>query len=437
MPSWRRLLCGGASQVNWARNVRYACDAFHAPKCIGDLQRLVKESTSVRAVGSRHSFSDCADTGGDLITLSSLPSEVKIDSSVRTVTVSSATTYATLAAALEQDGWALHAMASLPHLSVAGAVATATHGSGIGSANLTSAVEAVEYVAADGELRTARAGDRAMQAVVLASLGIMTKVTLRVQPSFLIRQDVYTGMGWAALEAHFESLMAEAYSVSVFTDWAPSGGAQQVWVKRRVSPRLAPLLPPPLRSLHGAALAVAAVHPVPGFDAAACTAQGGAPGPWCERLGHFRADAPPSGHGDELQSEYFVARECALAAVRAVRALHPLLAPVLRVSEIRTVAADELWLSPCFQRDSVALHFTWTHEQRKLTERVLPALEEALAPFGARPHWGKLFGLTAPEIGALYPRLVDYRALALELDPHGKFANPFVERMLGLSPRCR
>jgi xylitol oxidase len=148
------------------------------------------------------------------------------------------------------------------------------------------------------------------------------------------------------------------------------------------------------------------------------------PGPWYARLPHFRLEFTPSS-GDELQSEFLVPRDAGVAALLAVAGLRELLTPVLQTCEIRSVAADELWMSPSYQRDSVALHFTWVKDEVALAP-VLAALEEALAPLAARPHWGKLF--VADDVRALYPRWVDFVALLARYDPAGKFRNDFLDR---------
>lgn len=207
--------------------------------------------------------------------------------------------------------------------------------------------------------------------------------------------------------------------MSLFTDWREPG-FRQVWLKRRTDR--------PLPDFPWAAPATEALHPVPGMPAVNCTEQFGAPGPWHERLPHFRAEFTPSS-GAELQSEYLLPRHCALDALHALDAIRTTVAPVLQICEVRTVAADAQWLSPAYGRDTVALHFTWVED----TEVALPVVrrvEEALDAFDARPHWGKVFTVPAEVLRERYPRLGDFRALARTLDPDGKFANPFVRTVL-------
>jgi xylitol oxidase len=161
------------------------------------------------------------------------------------------------------------------------------------------------------------------------------------------------------------------------------------------------------------------------------TAQLGVPGRWLDRLPHFRRDAPPSNAGDELQSEYFVARHDAPSALRALRGLATSIAPVLLVSEVRSIAADELWLSGAYGRDTIALHFTWRNDPVGVAA-LLPTIEAALAPFDARPHWGKLSAAGGGTSIERYPRGADFRALVEAEDPEGRFTNPYLERVLGV-----
>jgi xylitol oxidase len=159
-----------------------------------------------------------------------------------------------------------------------------------------------------------------------------------------------------------------------------------------------------------------------------CTEQFGVPGPWHERLPHFRAEFVPSS-GAELQSEYLLPRPHALDALHALDAISTTLAPVLQTCEVRTVTADAQWLSPAYGRDTVALHFTWIEDTRAVLP-VVQRLEQALDTFEARPHWGKVFTAPAPALRDLYPRLDDFRTLARTLDPAGTFTNAFLRDVL-------
>ncbi|CAL9397349.1 D-arabinono-1,4-lactone oxidase [Streptomyces sp. Tu 3180] len=412
--------------TNWAGNITYTAKELHRPHTLDALRALVAGSSRVRVLGSGHSFNEIAEAGEDgvLLSLDALPPQVDVDTAARTVRVGGGVRYAELARRVHGHGLALPNMASLPHISVAGSVATGTHGSGVGNGPLSSAVREVELVTADGS--TVRIGreDRARfggAVTALGALGVVTALTLDLEPAFEVEQHVFTELPSAGLDsAAFEAVMSAAYSVSLFTDWrAP--GFRQVWVKRRTDQ--------PLPDFPWAAPAAEKMHPVPGMPAVNCTEQFGVPGPWHERLPHFRAEFTPSS-GAELQSEYLMPRESAVAALRALDGVRETVAPVLQTCEVRTVAADDQWLSPSYGRDTVAVHFTWVED----TAAVLPVVrrvEEALAPFGARPHWGKVFTTPAAELRARYPRLEDFKALVRAVDPAGRFTNAFVRDVLG------
>lgn len=415
----------GVSERNWAGNLAYSAARFHRPATVEQVQAIVRASSKLRALGSRHSFNTIADTPADLVSLERLDKLVALDRERGTVTVEAGIKYGHLGAYLHGEGFALHNMASLPHISVAGACATATHGSGDRNGNLATAVTALEFVAADGELvalSRERDGDTFLGAVVgLGALGVVTRMTLAVEPAFSVQQDVYVELPVAQLEANFEAIESGAYSVSLFTDWQRNT-VNEVWLKRRL-PGDAAL--PVAAELFGATLATNALHPIAALSAESCTIQEGIPGPWHERLPHFRMEFTPSS-GDELQTEYFVPRHHALAAMRAVAALRDRLAPVLMISEVRTIAADALWMSPCYGQECVGLHFTWQPNWTAV-QALLPLIEQQLAPFEPRPHWGKVFTMPAAQVQARYPRLADFRALLRQYDPQGKFRNAFVD----------
>ena len=377
---------------------------------MAELQRAVAGAERVHALGAGHSFSAVADTTGTLISLDDMPRSVEIDSARRQARLTGAVRYAELAAKLHLSGLALPNLASLPHITVAGACATGTHGSGDRNQSLSAAVRALEIVTASGDVIQPEQTDGAV--VSLGSLGIVTALTLELVPAFEVRQWVYDGLPATAFDASAPGSVASAYSVSVFTTWRDTACFEQVWVKHVAADGWEA----PARWF-GARLAPVPRHPVPGMPAESATQQGGVPGPWHARLPHFRAEFTPSA-GDELQSEYLVRREDMVLAVQALRPLAARIAPLLLICEIRTVAADSRWLSMAYDRDSAAFHFTWRQDPG--VAALLPAIEEALAPFGPRPHWGKLFSEAAvPD----YPRLAEFTALTREYDPHGKFRN--------------
>jgi alditol oxidase len=402
---------------NWAGNYTYGAARVHRPATIDQLREIVAAAGRIRVLGTRHSFTGIGDSD-ELVSLASLPADVAVDRAAGTVSLGAGMTHGELARVLGEEGLALHTLASLPHISVAGAVATATHGSGDAVGNLATAVAGIELVTSGGELVTASRGDPDFDGLVvgLGALGAVTRITLDVEPAYEVRQRVFEGLAWNVLHERFDEITASGYSVSVFTRWGDD--VDQVWVKSRVTD--APEVVRP--DLFGARAATVDRHPILGIDPVNCTAQLGRPGPWSERLPHFRMGFTPSA-GDELQSELLLLRAHAAAAIEAVRVLADRVRPVLQVSEIRTVAADRLWMSPQYGRDTVAIHFTW-EPQPEAVMAVLADVEAALAPFDARPHWGKLF---VADAGPLYERLPDFAALAERLDPRAAFRNAWLE----------
>ncbi|ASS68100.1 FAD-binding protein [Paenibacillus sp. RU4T] len=418
------------NERNWAGNYKYGATELLVPESVSDVQEWVARSSRIKVLGSRHSFNGIADTAGSLISLQKLDRVVELDSANRKVTVEGGIRYGDLARYLHERGFALHNLASLPHITVAGAIATATHGSGVLHGNLAAAVQALEIVSADGEIATLsrdmpNAEEFRGAVVGLGGLGVVTKVALDIVPAFEMTQHVYEQLPLEQLELNVEAILSECYSVSLFTDWKASS-FNQVWLKRRVGDPASSDQPEGF--FHGAAAASGNRHPVPGHSGAVCSEQMGVAGPWHERLPHFRMDFTPSA-GEELQSEYFVPRDKAIEALRAIDGIRELIAPLLYISEVRTIAADRLWMSPCFGQDSVGIHFTWKQDMEAVG-RVLPVIEEALRPFGARPHWAKLFALPPGEVQPLYEKLPDFRRLLLRYDPTGKFRNEFLNRYI-------
>jgi xylitol oxidase len=407
------------SESNWAGSYTYRADKLHRPSSLEHVQEIIANAPRVRVLGSRHSFTDIADSA-ELLTLERLPADVVVDHAAGTASFSAGLTYGQLAEALQAEGVALANLGSLPHISVAGAVATATHGSGDANGNLATAVAGLELVTSTGDVLTAARGDADFDGLVvgLGAPGAVTRMTLDVEPAYQVRQRVFEGLGWDAFLDNFDEVMSAGYSVSVFTRWG--GAVDQVWVKSRVTD--AP--EPAGGDLFGAVAATVERHPVPGLDPVNCTPQLGVPGLWSDRLPHFRMGFKPSS-GQELQSEYLVPRRHAEATIRALRMLAGAIQPVLLVSEIRTVAADRLWMSPQYGQDTIGVHFTWKPDQDAV-ERVLAEVEAALARFGARPHWGKVFLTDAAVIAGLYERLPDFIRLMKRLDPRGAFRNAWL-----------
>ncbi|MFF4370543.1 FAD-binding protein [Streptomyces sp. NPDC001594] len=410
-----------APATNWAGTLTYRARRLHRPTSLAELRALVAGAERIRALGSGHSFSRVADSRHELVRLDGLPPVFEIDSVRRTVTVGAGMRYADIIGPLHRAGHALANLASLPHISVAGSVATGTHGSGDGNRCLSAAVSGLELIAPDGSAvtldREGRPGDFDGAVVALGALGIVTRVTLDLEDAFDVAQEVRVDVPLDEIAARFDEVFAAAYSVSAFTDWRSEGAA--VWLKRRVGRADS--------GWSGGRPADRPLHPVPGMPADSSTGQLGRPGPWFERLPHFRPELVP-GAGAELQSEYYLPRSQAARAFAALRGIGHVLAPLLHVAEVRTVRADGLWLSPAYRRDAAAFHFTWVKDP----DRVAPAIaavEEALLPLGARPHWGKVTLLSPERLVALYERAADFARLADELDPGRVFGNELTDRL--------
>ena len=408
--------------TNWAGNVTFTASDVLRPRSVDELRAMVARTQKVHALGAGHSFSTVADSPA-LVTLDALPAEIEIDSARATARAGGGIRYTELARGLEAGGFALANLASLPHITVAGAVATGTHGSGSRNGALATSVAEIEMVTADGDLVTIGPDEISGCVVALGALGVVTSLVLTLVPSFTIRQWVYENMPRAELDAGFDEIFDSAYSVSAFTTWRDPGNLDQVWVKHRGDDGwTAP------DRWHGARLADGQRHPVPGMPPRYTTGQGGAEGAWHERLPHFRADFTPSA-GEEIQTEYLLPRDQAVAALAALDDLASRIAPVLLTSELRTVAADDQWLSPCYGRETAGIHFTWRKDPAALAA-LLPAIEDRLAPFGPRPHWGKMFTLPPAQIRASYPKMAAFGELMASYDPDGKFRNSFVDAIV-------
>lgn len=414
----------GEKLANWAGNIEYSTTNLFAASSAQQVSEFVKGHSKLKALGSRHCFNTIADSADQFISLKSMDEIVSLDAQARTATVAGGITYGKLGPYLQSQGFALHNLASLPHISVAGACITGTHGSGENNGNLSSAVSGLELVTATGEvvnLSRAKDGEMFLASVVnLGALGVITKVTLAIQPAFEMRQYVYENLPLQQMRDHFEEIESSAYSVSLFTNWQKQR-INEVWLKSRLDPGQSFKATP---EFFGAKLATKNLHPIAELSAENCTEQMGVVGPWYERLPHFRMGFTPSA-GKELQSEYFVARKHAVEAILAVERLRDQITPHLMITEIRAIAADDLWMSPCYQESCVAIHFTWKQDWPAV-KALLPTIERELAPFDARPHWGKLFTTPPAKLRAHYKKLPEFVALANKFDPHGKFRNTFL-----------
>jgi xylitol oxidase len=410
-------------RTNWSGNYRYHAKNLYQPESVEEVQKIVKSCRTLKTLGARHSFNNIADSSENQISLAKM-TKIEIDANARTVTVEAGIKYGQLAPHIDERGFALHNLASLPHITVAGARSTATHGSGNKNGNLSTAVRGLELVTGDGEIvKLSPEHDReTFQGCVvdLGALGVVTKVTLAVQPTFQMRQVVYQNLSFNQLEKHLEDIFAAGYSVSLFTDWQ-NHRATQVWIKSKVEPGRKFEIAP---EFYGATAAKVKLHPLAGHSAENCTDQLGIPGPWYERMPHFRMNFTPSS-GAELQTEYLVPRARAWEAIHAVEGLRDRITPHLFITELRTIDADTLWMSSAYQRPSLAIHFTWKPDWPAV-QAVLPHIEAALQPFDARPHWAKLFTMPGSHIQSLYEKLPEFQALVRHYDPAGKFRNQYL-----------
>jgi len=416
----------GEKITNWAGNLTYSTSSLHKAASFDEARGWIRSQPHFKVLGTRHCFNDIADSKDQFLSLGALNKVVALDKANHTVTVESGMRYGELAVFLNDNGYALHNLASLPHISVAGGVATATHGSGMHNGNLSSAVVGMEFVTAAGETvnlsRHSHAEQFAGAVVHLGGIGVVTKITLAIQPTYQVRQYVYENMPMAQLEHHFDEIMSAGYSVSLFTDWR-NRTINEVWIKSRAGEDGHFATRP---EFFGGHAATRDVHPIRANSAENCTPQMGVPGPWHERLPHFKMGFTPS-NGAELQSEYFVPRQHSYGAIMAVEKLHEQISPHLFITEVRSIAADEFWMSPCGHQDSTTIHFTWKPEWEAV-HRLLPQIEQALAPFHAKPHWGKLFTMPHARLAELYPRMRDFQQLLRHYDPGGKFRNAFLNR---------
>ena len=412
--------------TNWAGNIEYGTDKIYSAKSVKDVQDFVRNRTKLKVLGTRHCFNTIADTTSEFLSLKPMDQVVKLDTTAKTATIESGLSYGQLCPYLDREGWALHNLASLPHISVAGACSTATHGSGEKNGNLSTAVSALEMVNANGDLvklSRSQDGEAFRGAVVgLGAMGVITKLTLNIQPRFMMKQYVYQDLPINELKKHFDAIESAAYSVSLFTDWQKPR-INEVWLKIRMPEH--PTFDAPAE-FYGAKRATRNLHPIIELSAENCTEQMGVTGPWYDRLPHFRMGFMPSA-GKELQTEYFVPRRNAIDAILAVARLHDQVSPHLLITEIRTIAADDLWMSPCYKQESVTIHFTWKPDWPSV-QRLLPVIERELSPFHVRPHWAKLFTLSPNDIYSRYERLPEFIEACKKYDPHGRFRNEFLNR---------
>jgi xylitol oxidase len=404
---------------NWAKSFRYGFRACLFPASTDELAETVAAAERIKVLGSRHSFNAIAD-GDVAVILNQIPLGPAIEADGKTVSIAGHATYGDLAAFLAGHGLAVHNLASLPHISIAGAIATATHGSGERNGNLATAVSAIEIMASDGRIVKISRGERDFDGMIvhLGALGVVTRVSLDVQPAFEIRQSVYEGLSWDSLYQNLDHIMGAGYSVSVFTRWGEQAG--QIWVKDAAASESASA------RLYDATLAAVKRHPIPEMDPTNATDQLGVAGLWSDRLPHFKMGFTPS-NGDEIQSEFHIPRKHGAAAIKAVAAISDSFRALIQTTEFRAVAADTLWLSPQYENDTLSMHFTWISDAAAV-DAAVRRIEEALSPFGALPHWGKVFSRSP--VGARYAKLAAFSAIRDRMDPQRKFSNRWLENVV-------
>ncbi len=409
-------------EKNWSGVYSYAAPSVSHPTSLDELRSIVAKARKIHAVGSRHCFNGIADSA-ELLALDRMPMPVEIDRAAGTVTVNPGMRYYELIQALEKEGLAIHNTASLPHITIGGAVASATHGSGDKLQNLAGAVAGMELITGTGDMLRVARGDADFEGMVvhIGALGIVSQITLDVQPSYRMRQEIFLDLDWDVVYEQFDEIMSCGDSVSMFTDYGDT--VNELWVKTRVSDDDSWT---PRPELFGARAAAVNMHPVPHLDATYCTDQLGEVGAWCDRLPHFKVEAIGDA-GNEMQAEYMVDRNDAVAGIRALKAVSQAVQPYILAAEFRSVAADDLWMSTAYERETICLHYA-TIADPGVPNEMLPVVEQALEPFSPRPHWGKLFVASAEELAPRYPRMADFRALVNRVDPEGKFRNEFLDR---------
>ena len=412
---------------NWGRNILYKAKNLAEPASVEELQEMMKQAGYLKGLGSTHSYNDIADSPTTQISLKKLNKVIAIDENKLTVTIEGGIKYEELAPQLHAKGFALQNLASLPQVTVAGACATGTHGSGTGNGSLATVVRALEFCTLEGELVNISKDENPdifHGAIVnLGGLGVITKMVLDIEPTYDARQDLFLDLPLTSVVENFDEIMSCGYSVSLFTKWQ-NDIVDQVWVKRRMDQPVMDLGD----DFFGGKMCDRNIHPIIELSAESCTDQMGVAGPWYDRLPHFKIHGMPSAV-DELQSEYFVPIAHAADGMRAIARLGDKILPYLYISEIRTIAADNLWMSQFYKRDTVAFHFTWKPNWPEV-KKLLPQIEAALAPFGIRPHWGKLFTLDAATVQGSYERFPDFLKLLKKYDPIGKFKNDYLNRVI-------
>jgi FAD-linked oxidoreductase len=427
---------------NWAGNVTATPAAWRQPADPGQIAAVVKDAArerrTVRAVGAGHSFSPAAATDGIAIDLSRWTGIAAADTTTGLVTVRAGTTLRELNASLDRLGLAMTNLGDIDAQTIAGAVSTGTHGTGARYGGISTQIEGMEIVLADGSLVSCSATERpdlfGAARVGLGALGVLSTVTLRCEPAFVLAADERPEPIDELLD-RFGGLVDEHDHVEFH--WFPYGRKALVKRNNRLP---AGTLPRPLSAVrHYVEYELLENMTVAGM----CRLGRAVPrlvGPL-----HRTVDAALSvrSYSDLshrvfvssrkvrfVESEYAMPRAVLLDVLAELRIQIPKLAdPVMFPLEIRTAAGDDVWLSTAYGRDSayIAIHQYLGMPYRQYFD----LFESIMRTVGGRPHWGKMHSLDAGRLAELYPKFEDFRRVRSEVDPEGRFVNPYTARVLG------
>jgi len=425
---------------NWAGTAIADPARRYWPRSAGAIADAIKDAASagltVRALGSGHSFTPAAATSGAALDLSGWTGVISADAESGLVTVRSGTTIAALNAALDALGLAMPNLGDIDAQTIAGAISTGTHGTGARLGGIATAVAGLELVLADGSVASCSAEQSpdlfAAARVSLGALGVVSAVTLSCVPAFDLAADERP-MPLGEVLARFGEFAADNDHFEFY--WFPYGKNALVKRNNRAT-ELPPRMPGWRRFFEYEVMENAAfgavcrtgravprlIKPLNRLAAATLSARSySAPS-------HQVFVTPRRVRF--VESEYAVPRESVLDVLAELRAAVPRLAhPVMFPVEVRVAAADDIWLSTAYGRDTA---YVAIHQYVGLPYReYFAAFESIAAAVGGRPHWGKMHTLDAKRLGELYPRFADFLRIRDETDQERRFANPYLEQVLG------
>ena len=435
---------GGDIPQNWAKTVYYN-HTIHYPKTVEEIQHILQYHAKIRVLGSMHSFNNITklpqEFNGVYISMSNMNQVIKCCRGER-VTIQPGITFGELGEYLHERNFGFHNMASLPHITVGGAISTGTHGAGVFNGNLASHVMQVKLISADGKLRTYRIGqDPEFQHIPVSFglAGIIVEIELDIVPDYDIQQCIYENLPFNTIKkSDYKTAFSSAYSFSIFTQWK-NRKFTSIWAKYRLrkgrngNEESIMIDCPDMNKIKPSSNKV---HPLPGGDTSFVSGGIGKnyKEPGYVGLPHFLMEGVPS-QGEELQSEYFVSSHMFDVVIEVL--FHhfeenPKLYDLLYVSEMRFVAGDKLTLSPQHVLgSSIGFHFTWKKEFDQVVD-ALKGIENVLKPYNALPHMGKLFTMTGRELEGKYGQrnLRAFQSFVAPLDPLKKFVNPFLQNLI-------